>query len=348
MKSTIQKILVLISCLGAMACSEVSFSPSENLSKTETPPSENGKITESFYFNNGQTHKSVDVLFVVDNSGSMLEEQEKLGQRLSSFIASLSAVDWQIGITTTDTSAGTYGIKGSLVTLFGSSERILKPTSPNYANTFMHSVVRRESIDCQNSGVCPTNNEEPLRAIQLAIDKRNSNNAGFFRDNADLAVVILSDEDEMSSGPPEATKPSEVLAHFNSVWGSSKKISVYGIIVEPGDSACYNEQYLTAGTYGYHAAELAALTGGVTGSICDTDYSDNLSKIGENVNKLLNYVVLANDPDTQDLDLVISPYDPHLTWSIEGRRITFNKAPAQGTRVDVVYAKASEKSETLD
>lgn len=342
------KLKMMVS-LGALlipalvGCSEVSFTPSQDLTSKdlEVPPpdSTDKTISETFLFDRSNTKKYVDVLFIIDNSGSMLAEQEKLGQRLNSFITSLDEVDWQIGITTTDASNGTFGIKGSLVNLDSTSQKILKPTLSNYESLFMNSVVRNESIDCQTTAVCPTNNEQALLAAIMAMDKRNSTNAGFFRDNADLAVVILTDEDEMSSGPPEATKPQQVVDHFKSIWGTSKNLSVYGIVVQPGDRDCYDSQYLTAGTYGYHVTELALITGGVTGSICDTDYSHNLSKIGENVNQLLNYVVLTHEPESGVLNVVLTPHDPELTWSLEGQRVVFNKTPAEGTRVDIVYER---------
>lgn len=48
---------------------------------------------------------TVDVLMVVDNSCSMFEEQDNLAANFSSFISAFEGVDvdWQIGVTTTDT-----------------------------------------------------------------------------------------------------------------------------------------------------------------------------------------------------------------------------------------------------
>ena len=48
---------------------------------------------------------TVDVLLVVDDSCSMAEEQQKLSNNFDAFIAAFAGVDvdWQIGVTTTDT-----------------------------------------------------------------------------------------------------------------------------------------------------------------------------------------------------------------------------------------------------
>lgn len=55
----------------------------------------------------------VDILFVDDKSGSMPDKQEKLSTRLTAFVGSLADVDWQLAITTTDTSNGKYGLNAA-------------------------------------------------------------------------------------------------------------------------------------------------------------------------------------------------------------------------------------------
>ena len=56
---------------------------------------------------------AVDILFVVDNSGSMGEEQELLGQAVPALVNALdtTGLDYRIGITTTDN--GNYWCRGS-------------------------------------------------------------------------------------------------------------------------------------------------------------------------------------------------------------------------------------------
>ncbi|GEM_PF-4448213 len=52
-------------------------------------------------FFNGPPAKKLDLLFVVDNSGSMCQEQDRLSRSFDAFIAPLADVDFQLGITTT-------------------------------------------------------------------------------------------------------------------------------------------------------------------------------------------------------------------------------------------------------
>lgn len=74
--------------LGLSACTEYSYT--------------SATMTDVFQQNRMNT---VDILLVVDNSCSMVEEQDKLAGNFQSFISAFDGVDvdWQIGVTTTDT-----------------------------------------------------------------------------------------------------------------------------------------------------------------------------------------------------------------------------------------------------
>ncbi|MCK6598726.1 MAG: hypothetical protein L6Q37_10210, partial [Bdellovibrionaceae bacterium] len=47
-------------------------------------------------------YRKIDILFVIDNSGSMEYEQKSMAQRTSQFLTLLHGLDFQIAITTTD------------------------------------------------------------------------------------------------------------------------------------------------------------------------------------------------------------------------------------------------------
>ncbi|OQW50417.1 MAG: hypothetical protein A4S09_01090 [Proteobacteria bacterium SG_bin7] len=281
----------------------------------------------------------VDILFIDDNSSSMEKDQLKLGQKFSSFISGLNGVDWQIGVTTTDCSAGTYGICGSLLPLTGSSGKILSPTTANYEKVFLDTVYRPETVGCQARGDCPSSNEQPLFASMTAMDKRASDNAGFFRSESDLAVIVLSDEDEKSNSPASATQASTAQNHFKGIWPSGKKLSVYGIIIQPGDSACLNAQISDSGGFAFEGNiinQWVNLTGGISGSICDGDYSSNLQNIGRQVRNIADSVELSKTPIPSTVRVVFTPSQA-ITWTVQGNRVLFSAPPPVGTRIEVFY-----------
>ena len=165
-----------------------------------------------------------DILFVVDDSGSMQPEQANLATNFDAFITRLSqsAVksDFQIGITTTsvdwpfaaDNAAGftlrtTYDDgtpypAGALVAASGKAT-ILKSSSPTLVEDFKANV---------NVGTLGAAKEQGLRAAELAVTDRiaDGKNAGFLRQGARLALIIVTDEDDCSdpASPPAVVYPA--------------------------------------------------------------------------------------------------------------------------------------------
>ena len=81
-------------------------------------------VVESFSHSGA---RPVDILFVVDNSTSMEEEQRKMSERFTTFISDLQDVEYQIGITTTDLSSTNFNQDGAIVEFEGSSIKIITP-----------------------------------------------------------------------------------------------------------------------------------------------------------------------------------------------------------------------------
>jgi hypothetical protein len=169
-----------------------------------------------------------DILFVVDDSGSMAREQTELGTAFQGFIDALAAApvgnDFRIGITNTSVDwpiCRTYGAggvctafdlqtsypggapyngapypAGALVAASG-RPRILDAGSPTLVDDFVQNV---------RVGTGGSAKEQALRAMRLALSDRiaDGSNAGFLRPGARLAVVIVGDEDDCSEdGPPQ-------------------------------------------------------------------------------------------------------------------------------------------------
>jgi hypothetical protein len=157
-----------------------------------------------------------DILFVVDNSGSMSYEHDKMANRFPTFIQNLDGlnVNYRIGMITTDVTntspsptgpnvskaANGYGAyqSGNLLQ-FGGSRNYLSRTDSDRSSAFIQTVRRQETLDCQNSGFqtasCPSDDERGIYAANLLVEKEASSNK-FFRPTAHLAVVFLADEDE--------------------------------------------------------------------------------------------------------------------------------------------------------
>lgn len=190
----------------------------------------------------------VDVLFVVDSSGSMDTERAQLGSRLANFTSGLSGLDWQICVTTTDP----YAQRGDLLRFNvpsnnSPSQRVLTAATVNFDRRFLDRVV----------GVPGgTGDEQGIHALNLAV---GLNHADCFRRDAALAAIVLSDEDERSvGGYPEyasdaqfkplleVNKPQALIDKIRATWGQQKIFTAHSIVVRTGDKACYDSQTASA------------------------------------------------------------------------------------------------------
>ncbi len=149
--------------------------------------------------------RSVDILLVVDNSCSMIDEQIKLGASFDSFIEEFIAaeVDYQIGVTTTDMVDPTQS--GRLV----GETKLITSDMP---------FEEARDLFAENVHVCATGSgfEKGLDAARAALTEPilSNENAGFLRDEAALAVVFVSDEEDTSVDPVGA-----YLDHFMGLKG---------------------------------------------------------------------------------------------------------------------------------
>jgi hypothetical protein len=162
--------------------------------------------------------RALDILFVIDNSGSMAEEQASLTQNFQRFMDVLEYDGgWSslhIGVVSTDLGAGPHAISGCEP---GGDSGALQatPRTPECQGpdgAFIRDIRRedgtrernydgelRDAFSCiAGLGTDGCGFEQPLEAMHRALDGSNPGNAGFLRDNAYLLVVFITDEDDCS------------------------------------------------------------------------------------------------------------------------------------------------------
>lgn len=164
------------------------------------------------------TAQKTDILFVIDNSGSMAEEQAGIATELPAFLSELRqgggvAQDFRVGVITTSVyqravvnnreSYREYpeesGHLRPVPTASGepSSERFIEGSDPEVVDKFSRLVVQKTSGSGQ---------ETPFEAVRLAVASSlattpidQGGNGGFLRDGSRLLVVVVSDEEDCSS-----------------------------------------------------------------------------------------------------------------------------------------------------
>ena len=176
------------------------------------------------------TH-DLDILFVIDNSGSMAEEQAALlGAMSADFVGVLEdefgvRPNLHVAIASTDVGAGPFNISGCTGTgdngVFQSDPRNTGCTPPD--GTFLSDILPEdgprevnytgtfdEAFGCvARLGIDGCGFEQPLESMRLALDGTNPENAGFLRADAMLAIVFLTDEDDCSVFDPQMFDTSQ-------------------------------------------------------------------------------------------------------------------------------------------
>jgi hypothetical protein len=235
----------------------------------------------------------VDILFVVDNSGSMAFEQQSMAQRMSSFMNQIIGLDYRIGITTTDPSSREWG-DGRLVSLAGQSNRYVVDSSmpQGQAQALIgNTLQRKETGSPSEQGIYAT-----YRAIERTLASGSNPNKLLFRPDAGLAVVVISDEDESASGPKNI--PENLVKYVQWVW-PGKLFSFHSIITIPGDDECRRTQGAAFGVIYERMSRLTGLGtvgGAIVGSVCASDYGAQLSGIGDSVRQMNKTMTLQCEP----------------------------------------------------
>lgn len=299
-----------------------------------------GKAKENWsVFNNYVRHKEgitvdkeskkTDILFVIDNSSSMRYEQTQISERFNNFINQIDDIDWHIAITTTDPRSSLDWNDGK-IDPFSNRDYYLTPAlgKKTAQELFSEHVQRRESGWDTEKGINAT-----YRAIERGLDGRgmvNKKMAEFFRDDAALAVVVLSDEDEAGSGGKSDV--NNLLNLVKNSWGNSKVFQFNSIIVHTQE--CLNASWQHR--LGHKYEELSRRTNGLLGDLCAKNYSKMLTDLGKGVANLKRVHKLKCEPQDIDndnkVDLVIIPKNGKKLpgYTIDKETITFDKALKSG------------------
>jgi len=156
----------------------------------------------------------LDLLFVVDDSGSMSEEQTNLVANFPTFISVLDAsgLDYRVAVTTTSRKYSytmAFPIGGSIPMDTGNGDNgaMRQPASCNMTRRWIEKTDpdKAATFACvANVGTGGNSDEMPLGAMRDAFEERmmDATNAGFRRADALLGIVLLTDEEDCSYEAP--------------------------------------------------------------------------------------------------------------------------------------------------
>lgn len=269
---------------------------------------------------------SADVLFVVDDSGSMSGHQSHLGSQAEAFlrVALEKDTDFHIGVVTTDTHDDKLSGK------FQGNPKIINNHTPNAAAALRKTV---NDLGTNGSGI-----ERGFHAMSLALSEPliSNENQGFLREDANLAVIIVSDEEDQSPGSVNL-----YLDFLHQIKGThnAHMVKLHSIVGDPG-SGCKGNGDADPGDRYVH---ITNATNGLFQSICVPDWAEMAEKMGMDIFDGFRGYRLSRvlDPDhPYDVKVNGSP-SPTNHWSYDANtnNIVFgvNHIPAPGAEIEVSY-----------
>lgn len=303
----------------------------------------------------------VDILLIVDNSSSMNADNVKLADRLNNFVTQLesASIDWQMCLaTTTYATIDSYNYWGLSVswgvTNNSGVAHYYSPTEnwilKRQSGANLPAIFRYTLENNVATGSANTNDERGIKAAYWHAHYKDYNKC--YRPGAAYAQIYISDEDERSIGGRAADKyytdelktlehddtPSALVDKVKEKLGADVRFRANSIVVKTDDSACLTAQDAqgTKAHYGRKYEELSKITGGGIGSICDTDYYNNLNFFNNVINDSLESMPLECNPVSNNVSVTITPTQSVQT-SIQGQSLIFNPSVKAGSTIVAKY-----------
>lgn len=261
----------------------------------------------------------VDILWVLDNSVSMVQEQTAVAGGAAAFISNLetTGMDFHIGVITSDldpTNMNAAALVGPYVT----------NTTPNYQAEFAAQVQVGTGGDDQEKGI-----EAAYKA--LIPPRSTTTNVGFLRSEASLAIVVVSDENDCSDDGAlgsesngescytdydKLTPIPDLVSQLKEVKkGSDGTFTFSGIIGPDAVDGCADA------VPGKRYATIIEMIGGVRANICDADYTAIMDSLG---------LIAAGTLDTFSLGYLAEPETIEVSVDdIDGNQVVASETPGE-------------------
>lgn len=347
--------------------------------------------TDTFQQQGNEITAKMDILWVIDNSGSMGPYQAELQARFDSFITNFVGknYDFRMAVTATDGHyTKTIGPSGYEDATFSNCSRTVTLSSKFLDGNFTDGATGYPIIDSNDAtidfsltplisdpdetddietifsanigqGTCGAGAEAGLESLQVALENPfNISTYGFPRADAHLAVIVVTDEEDVTI---DGKSVAEYKTFLDSVASESHGFSFHTIAVLEGEmenvvtpSPCF-----VGGTSILHAAAseslrypaLSALSDGIVASIC-SPFDETLQDIAQKIiEKTVEFSLSSVPADPNALVVSIKNIgssvfvdipqnvDNGWTYNALANSIVFHGTaiPAQGAQISIFY-----------
>lgn len=334
-------------------------------------------LSEGETFSQATVNTKMDILWVVDQSGSMATSQQNIADNFTAFIGDFTTkgYDFKIAVTTSDAFlamdlpgyASFYSSHLSLFEGLGQSYKarfrdgvgsnhsgqyVITPSTPNLVNAFITNILQ---------GTAGWGDERPLMSFKAALD--SIHNQGFLRDDSYLAIILVTDEDDFShdgltylenqyTNPALHTIQSYVdyLDQLTGTSGALRRYQVHSISIN--DQTCLDQ--LNSGFTGRKIAqrvkEMADATGGIKGDLCG-NFATTLGDISSQIIQLATRFFLTVVPVPETIQVTVNgslvpsaltnpgPTTGGWTYDASTNSISFSgdHVPPQGASIQITF-----------
>jgi hypothetical protein len=303
------------------------------------------------------TEPKTDVIWVIDNSGSMSDKQDYLGQNARTFVdqANQSRNDYQLAVIPiewsgsadtgfphiADSNSSFPGAKINPGQFFGTPQ-VIRRTDADPAGELEKNI---KIGDC-----CADDAESGLEASKAAltnplITDPTMPNSTFVRDDAKLAIIVLSDEEDQ--GASQSVQYYVDLFQQLKGAANTQLFSFHAIVgdVPDGCDATVNGVAIHADA-GKRYMEAVTRTNGIFRSICTTDWGKIAQDIGLDAFTARAQFFLTRSPDPKTLAVKVdgNPQTAGVDYDYDSasNSIIFRKGstPAAGSDITADYDAA--------
>jgi hypothetical protein len=280
------------------------------------PTPETEEITNAF--DQVGENAKIDILWVVDNSGSMGGEQRDLASNFQAFIKDFTTkdIDFKMAITTTDRERSNRRTGSAVRHEKLIMEKLTSEAMKADPQQFMDDFKKYIKV-----GTRGYHREKGLKSSEIFTDKYSKS---FLRDDAYLIVVYVSDESDQSE--------KTVAGHLKQLtkWKNNAGLVKTYSIVNMKKSERYYKRY----------KEMSDLTGGYIASLYE-NFSNVLSNMGESIVNLSEQFPLSDKPlNSNEIKVKVNGIEVNAWDYIEATNaIKFhaNAIPANGSNIEIKY-----------
>jgi hypothetical protein len=301
--------------------------------------------------------RPVDIVWVIDNSGSMQSSQQNLANNFNAFIQDFVSLkyDFQMVTTTTDTWFSQYNPNSLYSPRWRTGNRTGANPTQSGVYVMNQSTPALNSVFTTNALVGTNGNGDERAFASLLRSLNHAPNSDFRRNQAFLAVVIVSDEEDFSRtdssfgesyGDPKLIPVADFISQLDTYTGATAetrrdKYQINSIYIK--DAACLTALGNSTQKISTRYGEITDATGGVKACLCDP-FNTVLGSIKDKILAASAVFKLERVPRPGTLVVkvngVVIPEGP-TTWSFDSAantiRFSQGSVPAADATIGISY-----------